>query len=260
MRDIRHGQEGDALRVPVTIVSVSMLAIGMVLLSTLALTAALAGKSTIATAVLRYALPCGALAVIITTLNIRRLLTSLVFAQRELCEREADARFLAMHHAVSRLPNRRHFIQALRERLAPGEDAASPSICVILIRLDGVSTIAQSSGRRAADALAAQIAPRLTPLLKADDLLAQLANDLFAVVCRVDLDDDGSALRKQLLAVLHLPFDLAGEAIALFASAGVTVALGKTDPEQVLADAEGDLARVSADWKGRDRRRLRLNG
>lgn len=252
MRPFEQRQE-DALRVPITMVSVSMLAIGVALLAMLAFAVVMLNSEGATKApgraILGYTLPLCALIVIAITFHVRRLLSALEIAQRELCEREADARFLATHHAVSRLPNRRLFTQALRDRLA-----VAPRICLVLIRLDSFSTLMEKEGRRAAEALAAQIGPRLMAGSHPDDLVAQLANDLFAVAHALLPEEDGETLRRQACAALDLPFDLAGNPVRLFASAGVTVAEAVIDPEQLLADAERDLARISADWTNRDRR------
>lgn len=247
MRDAGQSQEEDALRVPVTIVSVAMLAIGLVLLSALAYAVIADLRVHI---LLRYALPIAAVAVIGVTFHIRRRLGALEAALRQLRESEADARFLAMHHAVSRLPNRRHFVQALRDRMT-----AAPRTCLVLVRLDSFSTFIESGGRRTADALAAQIGSRLLSSLQPGDLIGQLANDLFAIARTLPSGDDGGVMREQALAALVLPFDLAGKPVALFASAGMTISEGRTDPEQLLAEAEEDLSRTSADWRNRDRRR-----
>lgn len=91
MRPFEQRQE-DALRVPITMVSVSMLAIGVALLAMLAFAVVMLNSEGATKApgraILGYTLPLCALIVIAITFHVRRLLSALEIAQRELCERK----------------------------------------------------------------------------------------------------------------------------------------------------------------------------
>lgn len=238
MHDIGHRLELDALRVPTAVVSVTVLALGTVLLGALAYAA---GHESAAAsrAILRYGLPIGAITIIAITLNLRRLLQALEVAQRHLGEQAADARFLALHHALSQLPNRRYCIQLLRERLIAAQQDPT---CLALIRIDGFTALINASGHRAADRLAVQIGPRLASILRPGDLLAHLAADLFAVARSVRSAGDSEELRASITTALNPAFDMPDGRVQFAASIGMATAdRGETDPEDLIEAADRDM-------------------
>jgi diguanylate cyclase (GGDEF)-like protein len=158
----------------------------------------------------------------------------------------SDSRRQARTDELTGLPNRRLVYEAFGatdRRLAAGDSAA-----VLLLDLDRFKEINDSLGHAAGDALLRQIGPRLSPLLRAGDLLARLGGDEFVVIA-TDLDPAGAtALADRLRTQLQLPLHHEGMALSVDASIGIAVGPGHARTVEELLQL-ADLAMYGA--KGR---------
>ncbi|MFD1913016.1 putative bifunctional diguanylate cyclase/phosphodiesterase [Halodurantibacterium flavum] len=95
--------------------------------------------------------------------------------------REAQARFLSLHDALTGLPNRIYFDQRLTEAL----DAlrkGGPPVTLLSLDLDRFKTVNDAMGHPAGDELLKQVSRRLTGLLRRDDMVARIGGDEFSVL------------------------------------------------------------------------------
>ncbi len=197
-------------------------------------------------------LPVFALLLIAATLFTRHIFRSLASTQARLCEQEANARFLAMHDGLSQLPNRRHFVQSLRERLGLARtDSSAPRTCVAYVDVDRFKDVNDAIGHNAGDLLVTQIGPRLLAVLRHDDLLARLGGDEFAIMRDLRHDEDPETLGRAIMSAFKRPFEVAGNHLEVTASIGIAVAgRGESDPERVVQDA--DISLYQAKDQGRN--------
>jgi diguanylate cyclase (GGDEF)-like protein len=201
---------------------------------------------------LQSVLPLFALFLLAATLFTRKIFRSLAKTQARLREQEANARFMAMHDGLSQLPNRRHFVQSLRERLeGASRDGTAPRLCVAYVDVDRFKDINDAIGHSAGDLLVTQIGPRLLAVLRHDDLLARLGGDEFAILRELRCDEEPEALGRSIMSAFKRSFEINGSQIEVTASVGLAVAArGETDPERVVQDA--DISLYQAKDQGRN--------
>jgi diguanylate cyclase (GGDEF)-like protein/PAS domain S-box-containing protein len=133
----------------------------------------------------------------------------------------------AMHDALTGLPNRARFEEALRsaiQKAVPGE----PEVALICLDLDGFKAINKSMGRAAGDTILRQVAERLRRSLEEPDLLtrcllARISGDKFGVIVRgADNTAEPACVAERLLAVFATPFQLQESEFPLSANAGIS--------------------------------------
>ncbi|MFF7213349.1 putative bifunctional diguanylate cyclase/phosphodiesterase [Streptomyces sp. NPDC008238] len=165
-------------------------------------------------------------------------------------------RHLRMHDPVTRLPNRQLFFERLATALE-GADSRTGRIGLCYLDLDGFKAINDTLGHRIGDRLLKAVAGRLSDcaarLGRSGTLVARLGGDEFAVLVE-DSTGTGQAtgLADSVLTALQLPFDLAGQRLAVSASIGVVEreAAGAT-ATGIMQAADTTLYWAKADGKAR---------
>ncbi len=175
-------------------------------------------------------------------------------ALRDLTERkrdEARIRHLALHDALTDLPNR----YLLGQRLAQALDSASEGadgVAVVCLDLDRFKPINDLHGHAAGDALLVRAAKRMLAELRPADTLARVGGDEFvAVLADAPTPDQVLEIAGRLVAALSRPFQLEGQQVEIGASAGVALypADGRTG-EVLLRAADTALYRVKDEGRG----------
>ncbi len=164
----------------------------------------------------------------ITTLTLRD-----VTAQRA---REAELRHLAMHDALTGLPNRVSLAKRLEEALSTR--APSDVIALMMLDLDGFKEVNDTLGHSTGDYLMRELGSRLMHLATDDRHIARLGGDEFAVLWRVQNVDAIGELAQQLLLMIQEPIVIKGIPVSLGTSIGIA-----TCPEHAQ-DAESLLKRA----------------
>jgi diguanylate cyclase (GGDEF)-like protein len=137
---------------------------------------------------------------------------------------EAAVPGLGHYDPVTQLPGAAYFHAVLARRLAQGEAAPQGLVHFNLDRFAGVN---DAYGRATGDALLALVARRLEASAGADDLVAHLGADEFALLL-TDVRDARAARARAhgLLRELRRPFTLGAQTFYLTASVGVAVSTG----------------------------------
>ncbi|KAA2236907.1 EAL domain-containing protein [Salinarimonas soli] len=163
---------------------------------------------------------------------------------------EARISHMARHDALTDLPNRVRFREALADALRrAGRDEA---VAVLCLDLDRFKSVNDSLGHPVGDGLLALVAERLRACVREPDLVARLGGDEFAVV-QAGVAQPGGARRlaRQIIEALSAPYEVAGHQIVVGASAGVAVSPGDgNDPDQLLRNADMALHRAKAEERG----------
>jgi diguanylate cyclase (GGDEF)-like protein len=135
----------------------------------------------------------------------------------------AGARLAAEHDALTGLPNRQMFLDAVEATLARPE--ARPG--VMLVGLDGFARFNDLHGRAMGDLLLYAAGDRLRCALPAGAMLARFGGDEFAVLFPASASPE-AVLRigNRALVGLAAPFACGAEAVTLGASIGIALAPG----------------------------------
>jgi diguanylate cyclase (GGDEF)-like protein len=164
--------------------------------------------------------------------------------------RQADARIahMAMHDALTDLPNRALLRQRIEEALPHGD----PAGCALLyIDLDRFKNVNDTLGHAIGDALLQRVAARLTQQLPNGAMVARIGGDEFAVLMRDGIERDQVAmLAEQLICSVSDPYALEGHDIVIGTSVGIAIAPEDGDEWAALAK-HADLALYEAKSAGR---------
>lgn len=172
-----------------------------------------------------------------------------VFALRDLRERreqERRIRHLALHDALTGLPNRARFTQQLEQTLRAA-GGARQSVALIRLGLDRFKEINDLHGHMAGDGVLRSYARQLSALVPAGGVAARLGGDEFALLVPYTTEGELRGLLDALEALAHQPH-WAGHS-EILVSAGIGVALFPLDArtgEALLADSDVAMRRAKA--------------
>ncbi len=183
----------------------------------------------------------------------------LVFARRSrriaegLVASEARAKHMALHDALTGLPNRVLFEERLRQAI-DGLSRRRGAAAVLAIDLDRFKAVNDTHGHAAGDELIQAMAKRLSGLCRVGETLARLGGDEFGVVA-VDLDGHGAAaLAERLVAALSGPVELSCGTVFVGGSIGVAlIHQAEAHVGAVEAARRADVAMYRAKDEGRGR-------
>lgn len=161
---------------------------------------------------------------------------------------EARITHMALHDALTGLPNRVLFRQKLEEALA---DARSGTICAVLcLDLDYFKSVNDTLGHPVGDALLRCVTERLRSALRDSDTVARLGGDEFAIIqTSVEQPGDTTSLAERLVRLISAPYAIAGQQVVVGVSIGIAMPPADgDDPDALLKHA--DLALYKAKDNG----------
>ena len=170
-------------------------------------------------------------------------------------QRLAEARLahMALHDALTNLPNRVLFRQRLMSSL---QRAGRGEFCAVLcLDLDQFKGVNDAFGHPVGDALLKAVTARLSRVIRQTDTVARLGGDEFAIVqSKVDDPTDTTTLAVRLLQEFKSPFEVAGHHLIIGTSIGIAIAPADgDDPDLLLKSAEIALYQAKSDGRGRYR-------
>jgi diguanylate cyclase (GGDEF)-like protein len=167
------------------------------------------------------------------------VLWRLVALVRERDEARERLVFQARHDELTRLPNRRAFLDALDGALGHEQRGVG----LLYVDLDGLKRTNDSHGHAAGDELLLAAARRLCRAVRDDDVVGRIGGDEFAVlVTGLTSDDDLLAVAARVHTELSRPD---GEGRATTASVGVARADGRLrDRDALLRAADEAMYRA----------------
>jgi diguanylate cyclase (GGDEF)-like protein/PAS domain S-box-containing protein len=164
-------------------------------------------------------------------------------------------RHRVLHDALTGLPNRLSFVDAVNDALRRATASGSP-VGVLFLDLDHFKLINDSMGHHAGDELLQAVAPRLRTHLRPGDIVARFGGDEFGIlVDRLADEDEAVAIAERVATTFAEPYPMGGAEHFVTASVGIAVAHpGGSDPvdaETMIRDA--DAAMYRAKERGRAR-------
>lgn len=169
---------------------------------------------------------------------------------------EDKIRDLAFFDPLTRLPNRRLFLDRLRRTcLASTRDSRHQAL--LFIDLDHFKIINDTLGHRSGDLLLQEIGRRITGCLRETDSAARLSADEFVVLLedlsetREEAADRAFYEAEKFLAAIAKPFLIDGRSSSNTASVGIVVSGSEQiTPDEILQHAE--IAMFQAKQSGRN--------
>ncbi|MDY0884540.1 EAL domain-containing protein [Dongia soli] len=177
-----------------------------------------------------------------------------VVAVRDIRERKAAEeriRFMAHHDALTGLPNRNLFHDRLNHAIARSKRGAT-TVAVLCMDLDRFKNVNDLSGHAAGDELLRQVANRLSASVRAEDTVARLSGDEFAIVqVGVNHPDGPAVLADRLVKAMAKPFDLGGQQTIIGTSIGISLFPGDGDKgDELVRAADTALYRAKSAGRG----------
>lgn len=169
-------------------------------------------------------------------------------------EAEAKVRHMALHDALTGLPNRTLFRDRLDQAINHARRART-CFAVLACDLDRFKAVNDSLGHPAGDALLCVVAERMRTVLRPYDTLARFGGDEFAIVLAyLDAASDAGDIAERLIAAVSDPINLDGQSVEVGVSIGVAIAMSSDrDPDQLFKHA--DIALYEAKAAGRNTHR-----
>lgn len=142
--------------------------------------------------------------------------------------------FVASHDAVTGLPNRRRFLDTLRQ-LMPPLLRRGGEVAVLVVTLTGMSAVNQSLGHDVGDLALKAAVGRMQRLMPDGTVLACTGNTEFALACiERDAMSQASLLAEQLLDALRQPYRVGEHEFYLGGLIGLGLAPGDADESAAL--------------------------
>ncbi|ACC76112.1 EAL domain-containing protein [Paraburkholderia phymatum] len=163
-----------------------------------------------------------AVALTISLLEDLRLETENAALTRSLAEANQELGYLALHDALTKLPNRVLLEGRLEEALARARSDGG-EFALMFMDLDGFKVVNDAYGHQVGDRLLVQVAERLASAVRGNDTLARVGGDEFVLL----VPDEGRAgatiIAGRLLAAIGAPFDVDGHDLRISTSIGIAM-------------------------------------
>jgi diguanylate cyclase (GGDEF)-like protein/PAS domain S-box-containing protein len=176
-----------------------------------------------------------------------------VAVAQDLILRAADDqryRHLAVHDALTELPNRAFFLERLDQAIRRAEREGS-RLAVFFIDLDGFKAVNDRFGHQAGDELLFTLAGRLDRVVRPGDTVSRYGGDEFTILCEdLPTAELASEIAGRVLATLGRPVRVSAGEAQVSASVGVTLALQGDSPSGLLAAADRAMYAAKGAGKG----------
>ena len=146
---------------------------------------------------------------------------------------------LALHDALTGLPNRRLFLERLDSAVCNAHEQHS-CVAVLLVDLDRFKEVNDQLGHHVGDLLLQAIGPALNEQVDDGATVARMGGDEFALCLpAVDGADEAVRVAKRIISRLTLPFAIEGFTVDIGASIGIALCPGHaSDVSTVMQRAD----------------------
>ncbi len=167
-------------------------------------------------------------------------------------EAEALVAHMAVHDALTGLPNRTLFQDRLAQEMGHTERHGG-NFAVLVCDLDRFKTVNDTLGHTAGDTLLRLVAKRLSLVVREGDTVARLGGDEFAIILRqLDQPKQASFIASRMIASIEAPIVLDGRAVNIGISIGIAVAsalVPGVTADQIFRNADLALYRAKAEGR-----------
>lgn len=165
--------------------------------------------------------------------------------------RETESRMahMAYHDALTELPNRAAFLQALEQMIDACEDT-DEEFAVLSLDLDRLKEINDVFGHEVGDKLLIEFSRRLESVISGG-VVARLSGDEFGLIIDGLQPDSAKALATRLMQSMQTEFMFDGRAVRIGLTIGISVyPRNGRDAETLLTNADAALFRAKTKARG----------
>jgi diguanylate cyclase (GGDEF)-like protein len=167
-----------------------------------------------------------------------------------LAEANEELTYLALHDALTKLPNRMLLEERLREAIG-GANREKKLFAVMFLDLDGFKAVNDAYGHNIGDFLLIDVAKRIVPRIRLQDTISRVGGDEFVFLGEVTEPADAAVLAEKLLTIVREPFEIEGHELRMSVSIGIAMYPGNgANQHELLTNA--DAAMYHAKSIGRD--------
>lgn len=165
---------------------------------------------------------------------------------------------MAMHDALTGLPNRRLLTDRLSSAIAHAHRNKS-AMAVMYLDLDGFKQVNDSLGHDAGDLLLKMVADRLVDAVRQEDTVARMGGDEFVIGLWETGHIDGvTGLVSKVIQAVSQPYRIEGSDVSMTASVGIGIYPEHgQDAETLMKSA--DLALNEAKYAGKNNYRIAVH-
>jgi diguanylate cyclase (GGDEF)-like protein len=174
---------------------------------------------------------------------------------KQLEEHNRALESLAMHDALTGLPNRRLLMDRLSLAIVHAH-RNKRSMAILFLDLDGFKQINDTLGHDVGDTLLRMVADRLVAAVRQEDTVARLGGDEFVIALpELAHGDDVAELVSKVIQAMSQPYNIQGRDVNVTASVGVSIyPTHGEDVETLMKSA--DLALYEAKRSGKNDYRI----
>jgi len=169
---------------------------------------------------------------------------------------EKSARYLAMHDALTSLPNLRYFRLRLERAMMTGalysQLYSQPSFAMLYFDLDGFKQLNDAHGHHFGDGLLRIVAARLAHAVRAEDFVSRLGGDEFAcLIAGKPRRDQLTRLANNLYDAVRAPLRVDGHDLEVCVSIGIAIAPDDgQNADELMRHADMAMYRAKRDGTG----------
>jgi diguanylate cyclase (GGDEF)-like protein len=168
--------------------------------------------------------------------------------------RQATLAHLAYHDTLTSLPNRQLFLDRLGQAMASAARNRR-RLAVFYVDIDRFKDVNDSLGHTIGDLLLQQLADRFRGVIRAQDTVARLSGDEFAVVLtEMSSFEHAEFVAQKLLEIVRQPFTLDGHEVHASCSIGAVVYPDHAEQQEVLLRMADDALSAAKRTRNTTRR------
>ena len=166
---------------------------------------------------------------------------------------EERLQFIALHDALTGLPNRTLFIDRLHQAFLRVQREPRMPFALFFLDVDRFKNVNDAFGHLTGDRLLGSIATRLEGALRPTDTVARFGGDEFVVLTEGIQDAHlATAIARRIQEAFQQPFELRGTEVFISLSMGIALWSERyTSSEELVRDADTAMYRAKAMGKNR---------
>lgn len=166
--------------------------------------------------------------------------------------KEAESRLMdaASRDPLTNLPNRRHFVNEVRQAVELARTSSSRKFAVLFIDLRRFKQVNDQHGHSVGDELLRSVGARLLAAVRPADTVARLGGDEFGVLLEpINGEAQMRAAARRIERTLSVPLEIEGRVVQVSGTVGAVMGDGTSRVDDLIRDA--DVAMYTAREDGR---------